>query len=429
MTLAGTGHTPDADAGAGAAHAGAAAEAQALIEEARAHARRRRRRIIGVAVICAAALAAGALAATGGFPGSRPGQRHATGRPGAVISLASPPRYFLYAQQSGGAYYWLQIRESATGELVAQPQPQPPDYLPPYSLAATGPRSFVVGMMTPSDCATRFFRLQLDNQGRPGALTPFGPTLPGELTALAASAGGGLIGYAIDKTGCATGGTSLGGYLGVLDLRDGRTRQWTNPFPITQLSMSANGNLLAFTHATGPPLQGGGLQVTGLQVLLLPTDAPPGTVAERSRVVASTAPDLSAEPTVLLSPSGTTFYLCSQPFTRPQPGTSQVVETARIVAYRTATGKPTGVLAAFTASFIPNPDGTDPLTVSCSSMALDTSGRFLLVPYQLSYANPAVYYPGPSDSAAIINTATGARSSWTLQFDGDDGPDAMTIAW
>ncbi len=39
--------------------------------------------------------------------------------------------------------------------------------------------------------------LRLDDQGRPGALTPIGPTLPGELTAMAASAGGGLIGYAI----------------------------------------------------------------------------------------------------------------------------------------------------------------------------------------------------------------------------------------
>jgi hypothetical protein len=424
MNLARTGHAP---------HAEAVAEAQVLIEEARARARRRRRRIAMV-VVCAAALAAGTLAAAGGFPGSRPGARARNGSIGAVSGLTSPPRYFLYAQESGGVYGWLQIRESATGKLVAQPHPQPPDYLPPYGLAATGPRSFLIGMMTPSDCATRFFRFQLDDQGRPGALTPVGPTLPGELTAMAASAGGGLIGYAIDDSGCKTGGTSPGAYLGVLDVHSGQTRQWSHVsslFPLTgrlsQLSMSANGRLLAFTQATGRPIQRGEMETTALQVRVLPTDAPPGTVAERSRVVARTSPDSSSEPAVLLSPSGTSFYLCSQPFTLPQPGTSRIVETARIIAYRTATGKATGVIADFTVS--PNRDDTDPPTVGCSSMALDTSGRFLLVPYLLSQVNPGVYYPGPSDSAAVINTATGARSAWTLQFDGADAPDSMTIAW
>ena len=233
MNLTGADHTP---------HAGADAEAQALIEEARARARRRRARI-AVAMVCAAVLAAGTIAAIGGFSGSRPGAPARTGSAGAVTGLASLPRYFVYAQQSlDGSYDWLQIRESATGKLVSQPHQGPLDYLPPYGLAATGPRSFVVGMMTPSDCATQFFRLPLDDQGRPGALTPVGPTLPGELTAMA-SASSGLIGYAIDDSGCKTGGTSRGIYLGVLDLHSGRARQWTQASRISQLSMSANGRL------------------------------------------------------------------------------------------------------------------------------------------------------------------------------------------
>jgi hypothetical protein len=420
MHLAGTGRTP---------HAGADAEAQALIEEARARARRRRVRIV-VAVACAAALAAGAVAAIGGLSGSRPGAPARSGPAGAVTGLASLPRYFLYAQQSQGNYGWLQIRDSATGKLVAQPHPQPPDYLPPYGLAAAGPGSFVVGMMTPGDCATRFFRLRLDDQGRPGALTPVGPALPGELTAMAASAGGGLIGYAIDDSGCKTGGTSLGVYLGVLDVHSGRTRQWSQGFRITQLSISANGHLLAFTHATSRPVQGGGMMITGMQVLVLPTDAPPGTVAERSRVAARTAADFSpwGSTAVLLSPSGTSFYLCSQPITPPRPGASRIVETARIVGYRTATGKATGVVATFTASYVP-PRGASYYapTVGCTSMALDPSGRFLLVPYREMPLNLEADNSGARVSAAIIDTATGARSDWTVQL--DDTPSSMTVAW
>jgi hypothetical protein len=439
MNLAGTGHDVP--------HAGTAAEAEALIAEARARARRRRRRI-AVAVVCAAALAAGTLAASGGFSGRGPGARARNGPAGAVTGVTGPPRYFLYAQQSGGAYDWLQIRESASGKVVAQPYPQPPDYLPPYGMAATGPGSFVVGMMTPSDCATQFFRFRLDDRGRPGALTRVGPTLPGELTAMAASAGGGLIGYAIDDTGCKKAGTSLGAYLGVLDVHSGQTRQWTEASGrsqlymsanglssrLSQLSMSANGRLLAFSQATGLPMHGG-VEITGVQVRVLPTDAPPGPVAERSRVVARTPVGnslFSGGAVVLLSPSGTSFYLCSQDSSLPLRGASRITETARITAHQTATGKATGVIAAFTASYVPAKSGVSyyPPALGCSSMALDTSGRFLLVPYLVSYLNPGEdSYSGALLRMAIINTATGARSAWTLPFGKGDAPGSMTIAW
>ena len=436
MNLAGTGHD--------APQAGTAADAEALIAEARARARRRRRRI-AVAVFCAATLAAGALAAAGSFSGGGPGARAGNGPALSLTEPASPPRYFLYAQQSGGAYDWLQIRESASGKVVAQPYPQPPDYLPPYGLAATGPGSFVVGMMTPSDCATQFFRMRLDDRGRPGKLTRFGPTLPGELTALAASAGGGLIAYAIDDSGCKTGGTSLGAYLGVLDVHSGQTRQWTIASSrselymsadgmssrLSQLSMSANGRLLAFSLATGRPIHGG-TEITGMQVQVLSTDAPPGPLAERSRVVLRDATSLSfmnGGSTVLLSPSGTSFYLCSQPFTLPRPGASRVVETARITAYRTATGKATGVIANFATSYAMTKTGGYLPSLGCSSMALDTSGRFLLVPYLTSHVNPEDSYSAGSLRMAIINTATGARSGWTQRFGQGDVPGTTTLAW
>jgi hypothetical protein len=133
-------------------------------------------------------------------------------------------------------------------------------------------------------------------------------------------------------------------------------------------------------------------------------------------------------PTVVLSPTGTSFYLCSQPFTLAKPGTKRITETAKIIAYRTATGKPTGVVAAWAASYV-NRTGYAPMALSCSSMALDTSGRYLLVPYRQTFLHPGDEYSGGALTAARISIATGARSDWTLRFGERESPGAMNIAW
>jgi hypothetical protein len=196
--------------------------------------------------------------------------------------------------------------------------------------------------------------------------------------------------------------------------------------------MSANGGLLAFSQLTEKPVHGG-FTITGVQVRVLPTNAPPGPVAERSRVAAriSSADTGFGAPTVLLSPTGTSFYLCSQPFAFPPLGATRVTETAQIIAYRTATGKATGVIASFTASYpiSRNSNGNAPLSLSCSSMALDPSGRFLLVPYLTTILNPKNEDSGGSLTAASINTGTRARSTWTLRFGESENPGQMSVAW
>ena len=421
MSLLGTGHTPQA---------GTTAEAEALIAEARARARRRRRRI-AVAVLGAVAVTAGTLAATGAFNRGGPTATAGSGPTGAVTHPAAPPAYFIEASNTDGGYSAPVIRASATGKLVAPTAVgNLDDYDPPYGLAATGPNSFVVGLMTPSDCSTQFFRFQINDRGRPGALTRVGPTLPGDLSSIAASAGGGLIAYEIDGDGCAN-ARNLGSYLGVLDVSTGRTRQWTGvPRYSGQLSMSADGRLLAFSQSLTKPGADGGYQITGYQVRALATDAAPGTVAARSRVAARISPEDSffSPPTVLLSPAGTSFYLCSQPFALAKPGNNRVTETATIVAYGTATGKPTRVVATWAASYV-NRTGYAPMALSCSSMALDTSGRYLLVPYRQTFLHPADEYSGGSLTVARISIATGARSDWTLSYGERQGPGAMSIAW
>ena len=62
-------------------------------------------------------------------------------------------------------------------------------------------------------------------------------------------------------------------------------------------------------------------------------------------------------------------------------------------------------------------------------MALDPSGRYLLVPYRQTFTNPADEDSGGSLTAARINIATGARSDWTLSYGARQSPGTMTIAW
>jgi hypothetical protein len=428
MSLLGTGHTPQA---------GTSAEAEALIAEARARARRRRRRI-GVAVLGAIAVAAGTLAAAGVFDGGRPTASASGGAAGAVTSAPVPPPFFMDATTLGSAYSSPVIRASATGRLVASTpigsDPRLDGYDPPYGLAATGPDSFVVGLMTPSDCSTQFFRFTVNGHGQPGALTQVGPTRPGELMSMAASAGGGLIAYTIGLSGCPKAGH--GSYLGVFDPVTGLTRQWTDaPAYISQLSMSADGRLLAFTQTVTKPApgsHGNGFEILGYQVRVLATDAAAGTVDGRSRVAAaiSAQDSLFATPAVLLSPTGASFYLCAEPWAVPKRGAKKITDTAEIVAYRTATGKATGVIADWAASYAPNQDGYPSLTLGCSSMALDSSGRYLLVPYLQTILDPAEQTSSAGSlTTARIDIATRVASEWTLRYGADRDPGTMSITW
>jgi hypothetical protein len=240
---------------------------------------------------------------------------------------------------------------------------------------------------------------------------------------LAAGDGGRVIGYAI--SGCSKGAP---GYLGVLQVPSGRTREWGgislggissgNLALQGQLSISANGRSLAFAADAMSQQYG---PITGQSVRVLATDAAPGPVARRSRAIyrqaAPGARSGSSLAAASLSPSGTSVYVCRQSATRN-------VATAEIVAYGTSTGKPRGDIATFTAR------GTWP-QVSCSSMALDSSGRFLLVPY-------AVHHLGePSNEVlqqvARIELATRAISTVPVRMPASGGisgeADTSIVAW
>ena len=196
--------------------------------------------------------------------------------------------------------------------------------------------------------------------------------------------------------------------------------------------MSANGRLLAFSEEETKPAPGGngGFEILGYQVRALATDAATGPVDGRSRVEASISLQDStfALPTVLLSPTGTAFYLCTEPFALPKRGSKKITDIAKVVAYETATGRPTGVVADWSSSYV-NRTGYAPAALSCSSMALDPSGRYLLVPYRQTFTHPGDEYSGGSLTAARIDTATGAQSDWTLRYGERGSLGAMSIAW
>ena len=332
--------------------------------------RRRNACVIALAVALAGSMSLGGCGTPqAGGKGAHPGR---TGSPGvaaarpAPVAAPAPSRFFADTLLDAVGAGPLEVRESGTGALVAHRK------YGANGLAAVGQRRFVLALRDGDACATRLYRFRLNDRGQPGRLSPLGGELHGEMFSLAASANGQVVGYAIG--GCVKGDQ---GHLAVVHLNSGRTRQWgsVNLGGISQgnvalsggLSMSADGRLLAFTgwDAAGNWHEAGEGRTTSQVVRVLPTNAPAGTLAERSRVVLTRAvrsPELQA---AVLSPGGASFYLCAVSGGRAE-------RLTRIAMYHTATGRLRVAIAALRG--IPFP--------GCP-VALDSTGHFLLVPYSL----------------------------------------------
>lgn len=338
-----------------------------------------------------------------------------------AIDQPALPRFFADTVDTAEGSGPLQVRESATGRLVAEDKRM---FGTPgiTALAATGDRSFVIAAPAGSNfsCVTRLYQLTLNARGGPGRLSPLGHAVGGQVLSLAASARGQLIGYAV--SGC---GKGQPGYLAVLDTRTGRTRQWSEvslggespgnvavrgPF----LSMSANGRVLAFAgwDVTGNWHIVGQGHFTRQVVRVLPTGAAPGTVAQRSHVVLSrplSRPELAA---VAVSPGGGSFYLCTMWDHRDK--------SARMIsAYATAAGTLQREIATVTGTPVP----------AVCQMALDPTGRSLLLTNSLS--NPR-YPRSPVLGLARIDLTTRSVTTLTIRLPPNGGMDpyaGMSTAW
>jgi hypothetical protein len=303
------------------------------------------------------------------------------------------------------------VRDSASGRLAAQSRERAghgPGGV--AALAATAPGRFVAAPPAGPGCATQLYRIRLDGHGHLGVRSPVGPRFRGEMWSLAAGGGGRYIGYAL--SGCGKGSR---GFLGVLDTRTGRTRQWSGvdlggvssgDVALTgSLSMPPSGLRLAFAalDATGSG------RIARQVVRILPTSAPAGTVRQRSHVVLSLPVTAGHLATVSLSAGGAAFYTCTQ--ARARAGL-----VTHVAAYRTATGKRQRVLATF--------KGSPP--ASACTMALDTAGRFLLVPFAITPGDRQVL------KAARINVVTGAITALGVRLPASGGMNPATglnAAW
>lgn len=340
-------------------------------------------------------------------------------------TIAQPglPRFFVGTVDAVEGNGPLQVRDAATGRLVAEDKHR--FSMPPgiTALAAASDRSFVIAALPDinASCVTRLYQVKLNAQGRPGSLSPLGRAVRGYVWSLAASVRGQVVGYAV--SGCAKGQP---GYLAVLDTRTGRTRQWgavslsgespgnvvvSGPF----LSISANGRMLAFAGAdvAGNWHTVGYGHLTRQVVRVLPTGAAPGTVAQRSHVVLSrplSSPELAA---VAISPDGGSFYLCTTSYRR-----DKTVRT--IAAYTTVTGGRQRVIATLTGTTIPT---------TCQ-IGLDPTGRFLLVTDSVS--NPQGIPGIPVLRMARIDLTTRAVALLNIKLPRGGGMDpyaGMSTAW
>jgi hypothetical protein len=244
------------------------------------HPRPRRQKLIPLAaatavaavVVAAALVAPLAMSGHQRGPGTSPTGRR-TGRPPAAQAGPYPP-YFLALVPNGN---WLSVRSATTGTQVARVLPPPG--LSFGALAAGNGRTFVAAAWRPHVCATYFYQFGLTGSGAPTALTPFAvPRLNQLVSDIAISADGQSFGYYTES--CTE---PPAAYLAVTNLATGQTRRWSLPSQadVGPLSLTADGHLLAYN-----------IQLTQLfpsVARVLPTDAAPGTAAQRSRTVAQAA--------------------------------------------------------------------------------------------------------------------------------------------
>jgi hypothetical protein len=404
-------------------------------------------------VRCVALLGCLAVSLAGGLlwiSGSS-GRSAGAGRAGLSVLSARAvpwPKFFADANSSTEGNSGLQIRESATGRLTDPDpvwHPQKGTYPDPVlptpkdadagvlALAATGPDSFVVALQQSSPlrsqavgCATQLYSIRVNALGHVRSFTPVGHPLPGYVYYLAANAGGSTIGYAMQGRPCGKGSP---GYLGVLDVSNKRTHQWSdvgmygvsvgNVVLSGGLSMTANGRELVFPASVSPPYK----TIRAYEVRMLQTDAAAGTVAARSRVLLRHPGYQLGYQAAVISPGGRSLYLCVH-----RGGSTIADARSQLVGYRTKGMRPYATLARFSGE-----DG-------CYGAQLDPSGRWLFVPYGVTA--PRVFGPDGHQRAwggrgrlhlARVNTVTGARSNlklWTPDgFGSTSPPTGMDVAW
>jgi hypothetical protein len=361
---------------------------------------RHARALISLAVAAAVTAVVTALAVSPALIGIRNGHR--------VDTPALPPgvpRFYVeargYSTESA-----LEVYETATGRVVAIIKPPTGMYFDNQVEATARDHTFVTaaspgsGLGSPKRCVTQFYTFQLNDAGQPGPLIPLHVTVPGEevgrANTISVTPDGRRIAYATDFGYC-PGLTRVPAEVGVINVPTRQARFWTlgqRGIPaIFGVALSADGSQLAFTRFA--QLNSHSRSLT-LAAQILPTNAPPGPVDQRGRVVFPSAF------WVALNADGRLLYACHAA-AGPRGGVAYEV-------YSIASGQRQVI-----ASFPPH------VSALCGA-SLDPSGRYLLI--QLIPDWP------PGNRLVVVDLRTRERRSLppghsVLNYGGEP----LSIAW
>jgi hypothetical protein len=187
-------------------------------------------------------------------------------------------------------------------------------------------RTFVAVLYRLDPCRSWLYQFRLSARGQPTAPTAFAalPTTGRQILSLAVSENGQELAYV--ATGCGSPGAGPS-YLAVTDIATRQTRQWALPVgsSVDNVSLTANGSLLSYKFQPNS-------SPNSSVVRVMPTDAAPGSVAERGRTVARAAQFGRSDwiSFAAVSADGSAVYFTTYPeaSTFPWAGQVRVVDLA-----------------------------------------------------------------------------------------------------
>jgi len=332
---------------------------------------------VAIAAVLAAVIVPQALS------GGRPGKQI----PPVTSAAGLMPRYVVSIVSTVSSTS-LTVHRSATGAVVAHVKAPQPGML--FASLATGDgRTYVAVLWRRAVCRSWLYQFTLNRAGQPGALTPYPLPSIGELLGpIAISEDNRTLAYVGENCSDPTGAAPSD--LAALTVSTMRTRQWTIPEQanVSSLSLTANGGLLAFNIDT--------TKLFRSAALVLSTNAPPGTVTERSRVVVSAAQfgstdEISSD---VITPDGSVLY-----FTTDRIGSTSSMTNWQLRMASVATGR-SRVVDRFGSGF-PIPIAANPAV---------NQVLVLIQPVTFRSPSPAPSGPG-SPSPSPSGPATAAESA------------------
>jgi hypothetical protein len=211
--------------------------------------------------------------------------RPSPAQPASGGTSTGAPKFIVTASEGTST---LSVRDGATGALAGVVHLPDPHLAvgggtAPNSVATADGRHYLVAVsaLSVSPCRSWLYQFTLNDQGQPGAVTPFAalPTVGTDLYDLAISTNGQMIGYATST--CPNAAAQQPGYLGVTNVRTGKTTRWSvtsSSFLVQNLSLTADGSQLCYSFPGG-----------NAAVRVIPTSAAAGNAADRGRTVLQTA--------------------------------------------------------------------------------------------------------------------------------------------